>query len=256
MRNVFVFSLISILLYSCSRLKKIPQLDIATKNQFESTNEYSSLENIYGENWDSIKNYDDIHLLPDFIQQNITKTFEISLTEFKENLTFDKAYENNFDQLKLDTSIFRYSVISKTIYPKYIVNYHLIDSTTFDYEYSMYSLTLSFDSFGQLLEINWPRAGFSHKEKFSKKETVRQIAKKYARRHFFIYKKVSTVELEYNHTLNKFIWKVALYQGKKTFNSTFRKYKVIIVDPSNLTILKSYTNYEPIKKIICSATSF
>ena len=249
MRNFFVFSLIISFLFSCANLKKIPKLDSEIKNQFEASNEYSSLLEIYGtEYWDSIKNYDDLQLLPDFIQQNISKTFKISLTEFTGDLVFDKAYENNFDKIINDTSNFRYSLISKTIYPKYIIEYKLIDSTIFK---NGYSLTLSFDSFGQLLEMNWPRENFNLKEKISNKETICHLAKKYARKHFFKFKKVSIIELIYNHSMNKFIWKVSFYQGKKLFNSSFRKYKVVIVDPLNLSVLKSYTNYKSIYRTCC-----
>ena len=115
---------------------------------------------------------------------------------------------------------------------------------------------MSFDSYGQLTEMNWPRVGFNKKYNFSNKEVVFKIAEKFAKRHLFKTKKRKSIDLEYNLVDDKFYWKVTFYQGSKLFNSKKLKYKTIIIDPKTETIINSYTNYKSISHRTCSGISF
>jgi hypothetical protein len=188
---------------------------------------------------DSVLKLKDYNQLPDFIKQNITIIFDISLTEFKSNIIFDEAYITNFENINNDSSFFLRNLTSKTIEPKYELYFTFKDSTLLK---SDYKLIMYFDNVGQLLDMNWPREDFNLKENLSNSDTILQIATNYARKHFYNTKDKKWIEIEHDNNKDVIYWKATFYQGiKRRFYKTNRfDYFSIIIDPKTKKIISTY----------------
>ncbi len=236
MRFFLVFSLFFVLLSSCSTFITLKRINQEKVEYYEYSNSIPLLELRDG---DSVLKLKDYNQLPDFIKQNISTIFDISLTEFKSNIIFDEAYLTNFENINSDTSVFIRNLTTKTIAPKYELYFTFKDSTLLK---SDYELIMCFDNIGQLLNMNWPREDFNKKENLSNSDTILQIATKYARNHLFNTKNKKWIEIIHDNNKDVIYWKTTFYQGIKIklFNSNCFDFISIIIDPKTNKIISTY----------------
>lgn len=214
-------------LISCSNSRLIEEHSHNSLNFYENDNNYPT---ITIDGTDSIIIHQTDSLIPELFKKNIAKIFDFSLTDFKPLIELNEIQENQITTFEYDSTFLSSYFTNKTVIPKYTFFYIIKDTILFNEEYS---LTLSFDKYGQLLDMNWPREGFNKKTSFLTKEELIQIAKN---SNFNLSK---NPRLEYDNVRDKFVYK--LIKRRWIFKSkNIIYYHINIIDPISKKITDRY----------------
>jgi hypothetical protein len=174
--------------------------------------------------------------LPRRIQFVIRQLFNVSMTDFVQNIKFSHGQVIDLDLLsKTDSTYF--PIEYKYVVPKYQLYFDLKDTSISIKEYSF---ELGLDQYGQIVSFEWPREYYNKRDEFIQGQRIIEKAIKYAqakglKTDNFIYK------FKYDDELKKMCWEVSFLQtsiGDKFDYS--KEYQTIELDAISLTILKEF----------------
>jgi hypothetical protein len=215
-------------------------------NFYENDNNYPT---ITIDGTDSIIIHKTNSLIPELFKKNIAKIFDFSLTDFKPLIKLNEIQENQITTFDYDSTYINSHYTYKTVIPKYTFFYLIKDTILFNEEYS---LTLSFDTHGQLLGMNWPREGFNKKTSFLTQDELIQIAKN---SQINASKKVIP-ELIYDNVRDKFVYKLNHFKKRQLYQAKNKIYfDVIIIDPKTKKIIDIYHDTKNLRSS-CGGYSF
>ncbi len=184
---------------------------------------------VYGQH---ASNIDSVSELPVQIKTALEEyLIDMVGSNFK-NVTFSHGQnidlKSYFSSPNHKVSNFRWQV------PAYDLNFVLSDITL---GIKSYFLQLRLDEYGQLLFVNWPKKGYSNKEKFQSTAKIIQIALEEANSRGFLAFKYET-DLKFNPNSESLNW---VFKFPKTRNPDNEQFDVIEISLTSLKVVDEYT---------------
>lgn len=179
---------------------------------------------------------DSFSQLPAFIQERANTILQKAFTDFVPNITFKMGQLLNLDTLFANTSMEKYEFRNKAVIPKYQLLFSLQDTSLFC---CWYLFEMSFDAYGQLTFLEWPRASFNIRKDFKPLDQVLQKALSTAKAQQLKTDQYN-IDFKYNNELDMMFWEFCFLQSAlDSKNSSHREFKCVLVHPINLAIVST-----------------
>jgi hypothetical protein len=178
------------------------------------------------------KAIDSITKLPDQIQTAL----EVYLTDMFgstfQNVNFSHGQKVNLKNhfSESNNKVFNY----QWLVPAYDLNYVLSDTT---HGIKSYYVQVRLDDYGQLLTSNWPRKGYSNKEKFQSTSEIIKFALDQARSRGYLTSKYLS-DLKYKPDSKSLNW---VFKFPKTLNTDNKQFDVLEISMTSLKVVEEYT---------------
>ncbi|MES2690073.1 MAG: hypothetical protein V4658_06685 [Bacteroidota bacterium] len=171
---------------------------------------------------------DSFSLLPKKIQLNAKYVIDSLLTDFTQNVKFVKGQIIDIEMLlNIDSTISIQQVYEKSLIPKFQLFFLLQDSTI---DIDEYCFEMSFDQYGQLTYIEWPRYNHGIKKAFIPFNKIIKSAKQIARMKGFRTKSYQ-IEYKFDDLTDNPYWEISFLQKSSGNNYNYSKeFKSIGID--------------------------
>lgn len=155
------------------------------------------------------------------------------MTDFANNIKFVNGQIIDLDNWLTSDSVTQTEYLGAI--PKYQLYFVLSDMR---FNIKAYCFELSLDSYGQLLDLDWPTTDYSESKEFANSKSVKTRAIQFAAEKG--YKTESLIsELKHDGELNKMCWKISFLQKSTGDDYNYvREYKTIVIDAISLTVLE------------------
>lgn len=170
--------------------------------------------------------------LPDQIQTALEAYLTIMLGSNAKNVSF--SHGQNVDLKSYFSEPNRKASNYQWLLPSYDLNYVLSDTTL---GIKSYYLQLRLDEYGQLLSANWPRKGYSNKERFQSTNEVVQFALSQAYARGYLTSKYLS-DLTFKPDSESLNW---VFKFPKTLNPDNKQFDVIEISLTSLKVVEEYT---------------
>lgn len=185
---------------------------------------------VYGPN---ASNIDSVSELPDQIKTAVEAYLTDMVGSNIKNVTFSHGQnivlKSYFSNPNHKVSSFQRQV------PAYDLNFVLSDTTL---GIKSYFIQFRLDEYGQLLSANWPKKGYSNKEKFQSTAKIIQFALEEANSRGFLASKYET-DLKFNPNSESLNW---VFKFPKTRNPDNKQFDVIEISLNLLRVVDEYTS--------------